>query len=417
MELQEKSFNLSKKFIENTPTTLKVDLMAMPIDLALQNFIDFKKVAVITRHSIRGEDYSELGDLIEIGQIAAENLGKKIKNLIGPHEVSYFSTNVARCKSTCKFINKGWNDDQDPEINLEKSPLIDSNYFDYSGTDWSWVNITNLVLNSEEIKEQALSWKENFLQEMPEGLSWWVSHDSFVLPLVYTLTNFDPQEYSRIKRFENLPWTSPLTGIIIAVGKDDEIFIKAITGLETGFVDSNDYDHDFTDDALIPQDLELNRHVATTYSHPDAVFINAFQDEDYIFDDETTKGNPLYCENLFEGCVGQCVSCQTCVDCQTDCYDSCVSCNSCQNCVDCQTGCQTRGYGYAGNLNSFGAMVPKEEVIGYDTYCRDGLTKLIRREKWTWTFKCDESCMQCNNESYSCNTCYTGEHIVYSGKK
>lgn len=389
-------------------STLKINLMNTPIELALKAFKDYDKVAIITRHSIRGEDYSAAGDLIEIGEMAAQKLGQRIRAAIGPHEITYFSTNVARCKSTCRFINRGLNETDEISINLEKEDLIHGDYFDYSGAN-GWEEIANLIKSSATISQKVNEWKNLFIQqEIPSGISWWVSHDSFVMPLIYHLTEFSPEDYSRANNFEGLPWSSPLTGIIIAI-KGEHVIINTVTGLETGFVDSANGQYDYYDDVFTGR-TGFKKQVATTKTHPDAVFLKAVPDENYIFDDTNNPGHPLYCTGTFEGCIGSCVNCQTCDSCQTQCFDACVSCNECQSCVSCQATCQTSGYGYPGNVSPRGYTVPLERVK-YVRLCSGNLTNSYYRKQITYVYKCDNSCMTCVAENYACSDCYTGEYL------
>ena len=56
----------------NLPDRYKTD-----VKVALKDFINYDKVAIVTRHSIRGDDTSASGPLTDLGKTAAENLGKK----------------------------------------------------------------------------------------------------------------------------------------------------------------------------------------------------------------------------------------------------------------------------------------------------------------------------------------------------
>lgn len=123
--------------------------------------------------------------------------------------------------------------------------------------------------------------------------------------------------------------------------------------------------------------------VANTVSHPKAKYVNAHPDDEYIFDKGGSNNNPIYCnENVFNGCIGDCVTCQVCVSsCNATCYSGCVNCHSCNSCVSCQTVCQTSGYSPYSTQN-------------YREY-----------------YKCHNYCMTCNNAVYGCSTCYTGTYV------
>lgn len=127
-----------------------------------------------------------------------------------------------------------------------------------------------------------------------------------------------------------------------------------------------------------------DHRVATTYSHPQAKYVKGKIDDEYVFDKNTTQNNPIYCDTeTYNGCIGDCVSCTTCVsDCNAHCFDKCVDCNTCQTCDSCQSVCQTSGYG-----------------------------PYVVSSTGKYYYKCNTFCMNCNNSVYGCNSCYTGTHI------
>lgn len=126
-----------------------------------------------------------------------------------------------------------------------------------------------------------------------------------------------------------------------------------------------------------------DHRVATTYSHPQAKYVKGKIDDEYVFDKNTTQNNPIYCDTeTYNGCIGDCVSCTTCVsDCNAHCFDKCVDCNTCQTCDSCQSVCQTSSYGPYAVSNG------------------------------KYYYKCNTFCMNCNNSIYGCTSCYTGTHI------
>ena len=386
MEMHKSSFEIPSeeynKQISNANISLRVNAGYLPIAEALKSFINYDKVAIITRHSIRGEDYSASGLLTDLGKTVAENLGKKLKAEFGERTITLYSTDTVRTRDTASLINKGWNNIETSEIDTSKD-IINGDYFEVSGT---WPEITESV-QTPELKDKVETWKSDFISEMPDGLSWWVSHDSLLVPLVYNLGNFNPEKYKQLYKLNKLPWVSPLTGIIIAI-KNDDIHIEAVTGLNTGFISSDDYNHDYSND-----DLNTNRLydlVATTFTHPNVTAeFKSKPDLSYVFD-HNMLSNPLYCQdNTYEGC-GQCVACQNCDSgCQTNCQQ-CDGCNACQTCFSCQSKCQNGEYNWT---------LYKEKI----TQC--------------------SSCVECNTcdgrytKSYvtacnPCNSCYTTEQVA-----
>lgn len=344
MEMHKSSFEIPSeeynKQISNANISLRVNAGYLPIAEALKSFIDYDKVAIITRHSVRGEDYSASGPLTELGKTAAENVGKQLKDQFGERSIALYSTNTIRTKDTASLINKGWNNVETSEIDTTKS-IIGGDYFGVSGV---WTDIVDNV-RTEAIKNKVNTWKSSFINEMPDGLSWWVSHDSLLVPLVYNLGNFNPEKYKQLYKLNKLPWVSPLTGIIIAI-KNDDIQIKVVTCLKDGFISSDDYEHDYSNE--LEEIQVLSNLVATTFTHPRASDSYKLKpDLSYVFDHNAiSASNPLYCQdNTYEGC-GQCVACQNCdAGCQTDCQQ-CDGCNACQTCFSCQAKCQNGGYSY-----------------------------------------------------------------------
>lgn len=379
----------SIKDISAKSTTLKINIASLPIEVALKDFIGYDKVAIVTRHSIRGDDTSASGPLTELGKTAAENLGKKLKDIFGQRNVKFFATDTVRTKDTCNFINKGWNGNQSPVIDVSKN-IINGNYFNVSG---SWHDITT-ISKTTAIKNKVAEWKNLFYDEMPDGISWWVSHDSFLVPIVYNTDNFNPAGLKDLLELSSDPWISPLTGIIIGI-KNDSAKVRIVTGLETGFIsDTGDWSHDYTDDVLNTRSAEKSKIVATTYTHPKAIGYNATADLDYIFDKGGTNNHPLYCVSDYEGC-GKCVSCQTCDGgCQTACQN-CDICDSCQTCVSCQTVCQTSGYS------------KQDAKVRVQNSCSDscqGCNTCVGGYRLVYKVSC-----------YPCNGCYNDVAKTWSG--
>lgn len=388
MEMHKSSFEVPsedyKKQITNGIYSLKVEAGSLNIIDALKSFIDYDKVAIITRHSIRGEDYSASGPLTDLGKTAAENVGKQLKAEFGERSIALYSTNTVRTRDTASLINKGWNDIETSEIDTSKD-IINGGYFEVSG---SWPEITESV-QTPEVKNKVETWKSDFIREMPDGLSWWVSHDSLLVPLVYNISDFNPEKYKQLYKFDYLPWVSPLSGIIIAI-KNDDIQIKVINCLETGFISSNDYDHDFEKDVLNPKELQEKNLVATTFTHPKVD--NTYKskpDLSYIFDKSGTNSYPLYCDSTYAGC-GSCVACQNCDSgCQTSCQE-CDGCNTCQTCYSCQALCQNGKYSYT---------LYKEKI----TQCSSCVECDTCDGRYTKSYVTD-----CN----PCNSCYTTEQVA-----
>lgn len=412
MEMHKSSFEVPSKDynkqITNGIYSLKVEAGSLNIVDALKSFIDYDKVAIITRHSIRGEDSSASGPLTELGKTAAENVGKQLKNQFGERSLALYSTNTIRTKDTVALINKGWNNVETSEIDTSKN-IINGGYFEVSG---SWPEITEIV-RMPEIKNKVETWKSNFISEMPNGLSWWVSHDSLLVPLVYNISDFNPEKYKQLYKFEYLPWVSPLSGIIIAI-KNDDIQIKVISCLETGFISSNDYGHDYTEDVENPEELRKKNLVATTFTHPrvDNTY-KSKPDLSYIFDRSDTNSNPLYCDSTYAGC-GSCVACQNCDSgCQTSCQ-GCDGCNSCQSCVSCQAKCQTEGYSwtlYKEKITECASCVDCRDCVGgytkkYVTDCNPCNSCYGQQQVKTWSqcSGCQWGCTGCN----LCNGCNDG---------
>ena len=372
MEIYKSSFKIPSdgynKQISNANISLRINAGYLPIIEALKSFISYDKVAIITCNSIE--------------TTAAENLGKKLKTEFGEKTLALYTTDYVKCKDTASFINKGWNGVESPNIDTTKN-IINDTYFGLSG---SWTNIvTNARTNN--IKKKAENWKSSFINEMPSGLSWWVSRDTLLVPLIYNLGNFNPEKYQQLYKLNNLPWISPLTGIIIAI-KGNDTYIDVVTGLNTGFISSDDTNHDYSnDDSTINK---LGDLVATTFTHPNVTSqFKSKPDISYIFDKSSTNSNPLYCDSAYAGC-GQCVACQNCDSgCQTSCQ-GCDGCNACQTCFSCQSKCQNGEYNWT---------LYKEKI----TQC--------------------SSCVECNTcvnkytKSYvtacnPCNSCYTTEQVA-----
>ena len=407
MEIHKSSFEISSeeynKQISNANISLRVSAGYLPIAEALKSFIDYDKVAIITRHSIRGGDSSASGPLTELGKTVAENLGKKLKTIFGKKTIALYATDFVRCKDTANLINKGWNDIESSSIDTTKN-IINGGYFGISG---SWTDIVNNV-RTDNIKNKVNIWKSSFINEMPNGLSWWVSHDSLLVPLIYNLGNFNPEKYKQLYKLNKLPWISPLTGIIIAI-KGNDTYIDVVTGLNTGFISSDDTSHDYSnDDSTINK---LGDLVATTFTHPNVTSqFKSKPDTSYIFDKSSTSSNPLYCDSTYAGC-GQCVACQNCDSgCQTSCQ-GCDGCNACQTCFSCQAKCQTQGYSwtlYTEKITACSSCVTCATCVGgytksYVTDCNPCNSCYTTEQVATWSecSGCQWGCTSCT----SCNGC------------
>lgn len=393
MEIYKSSFKIPSdgynKQISNANISLRINAGYLPIIEALKSFISYDKVAIITCNSIE--------------TTAAENLGKKLKTEFGEKTLALYTTDYVKCKDTASFINKGWNGVESPNIDTTKN-IINDTYFGLSG---SW---TNIVTNArtDNIKKKAENWKSSFINEMPSGLSWWVSRDTLLVPLIYNLGNFNPEKYQQLYKLNNLPWISPLTGIIIAI-KGNDTYIDVVTGLNTGFISSDDTSHDYSnDDSTINK---LGDLVATTFTHPNVTSqFKSKPDVSYIFDKSNTNSNPLYCDSAYAGC-GQCVSCQNCDSgCQTSCQ-GCNGCNNCQSCVSCQAKCQTQGYSwtlYTEKITACSSCVTCATCVGgytkpYVTDCNPCNSCYTTEQVATWSecSGCQWGCTSCT----SCNGC------------
>lgn len=393
-----------KKQVTKGKYSLKVEAGFLNIVDALKDFINYDKVAIITRHSIRGEDSSDSGQLTNLGKIAAENVGKQLKAQFGGMPIILYSTNTVRTKDTAALINKGWNDAETSKIDTSKD-IINKDYFGVSGT---WPEITENVRTSK-FKNKVEVWKSNFIDEMPDGLSWWVSHDSLLVPLIYNISDFNPEKYKQLYKLEYLPWVSPLSGIIIAI-KNGDIQIKVISCLETGFISSNDYEHSFEEDIRNPNKLQEKNLVATTLIHPKIDdTCKSKPDLSYIFDKSGINSHPLYCNSTYDGCES-CIACQNCDNgCQS--CQKCDGCNTCQTCYSCQALCQNGKYSWT---------LYKEKITSCDSciecnLCVDGYTKSFYTDcnpcnacydhqqvsVWTECFGCQWGCTTCT----SCNGC------------
>lgn len=407
MEMHKSSFEIPSeeynKQISNANISLRVNAGYLPIAEALKSFIDYDKVAIITRHSIRGEDYSVSGPLTDLGKTVAEDLGKTLKAEFGEKTLALYATDFIRTKDTASLINKGWNDIETSQIDTTKD-IISSDYFGLSG---SWTDIATNA-QTDGIKNKVEIWKSLFIEGMPDGLSWWVSHDSLLVPLVYHLGNFNPEKYKQLYELSNLPWVSPLTGIIIAI-RDNDVHIEVVTGLNIGFISSEDYNYDYSNDG---HDVnKLRDLVATTLTHPRVTTeFNSKPDLSYIFD-HSNISNPLYCQdNTYDGC-GQCVACQNCDNgCQTSCQ-GCDGCNACQTCFSCQAKCQTEGYSwtlYKEKITTCSSCVECDICVGgytksYVTNCNPCNSCYTTEQVSTWSecSGCQWGCTSCT----SCNGC------------
>ena len=403
MEIYKSSFKIPSdgynKQISNANISLRINAGYLPITEALKSFISYDKVAIITCNSIEAT--------------VAENLGKKLKTEFGEKTLALYTTDYVKCKDTARFINKGWNGVESPNIDTTKN-IINDTYFGLSG---SW---TNIVTNArtDNIKKKAENWKSSFINEMPSGLSWWVSRDTLLVPLIYNLGNFNPEKYQQLYKLNNLPWISPLTGIIIAI-KGNDTYINVVTGLNTGFISSDDTSHDYSnDDSTINK---LGDLIATTFTHPNVTSqFKSKPDISYIFDKSSTNSNPLYCDSAYAGC-GQCVACQNCDSgCQTSCQ-GCDGCNACQTCFSCQSKCQNGEYSwtlYKEKITQCSSCVECNICVNkytksYVTACNPCNSCYTTEQVATWS-ECSgcqwgcTSCTSCNhcNGCDSCNNCY-----------
>lgn len=393
MEIYKSSFKIPSdgynKQISNANISLRINAGYLPITEALKSFISYDKVAIITCNSIEAT--------------VAENLGKKLKTEFGEKTLALYTTDYVKCKDTARFINKGWNGVESPNIDTTKN-IINDTYFGLSG---SWTNIVTNV-RTDNIKKKAENWKSSFINEMPSGLSWWVSRDTLLVPLIYNLGNFNPEKYQQLYKLNNLPWISPLTGIIIAI-KGNDTYIDVVTGLNTGFISSDDTSHDYSnDDSTINK---LGDLVATTFTHPNVTSqFKSKPDISYIFDKSSTNSNPLYCDSAYAGC-GQCVACQNCdAGCQTACQ-GCNGCNNCQSCASCQAKCQTQGYSwtlYTEKITACSSCVTCATCVGgytkpYVTDCNPCNSCYTTEQVATWSecSGCQWGCTSCT----SCNGC------------
>ena len=393
MEIYKSSFKIPSdgynKQVSNANISLRINAGYLPITEALKSFISYDKVAIITCNSIEAT--------------VAENLGKKLKTEFGEKTLTLYTTDYVKCKDTARFINKGWNGVESPNIDTTKN-IINDTYFGLSG---SWANIVTNA-RTDNIKKKAENWKSSFVNEMPSGLSWWVSRDTLLVPLIYNLGNFNPEKYQQLYKLNNLPWISPLTGIIIAI-KGNDTYIDVVTGLNTGFISSDDTSHDYSnDDSTINK---LGDLVATTFTHPNVTSqFKSKPDVSYVFDNSSTNSNPLYCDSTYAGC-GQCVSCQNCDGgCQTACQ-GCNGCNNCQSCVSCQAKCQTQGYSwtlYTEKITACSSCVTCATCVGgytksYVTDCNPCNSCYTTEQVATWSecTGCQWGCTSCT----SCNGC------------
>lgn len=224
-----------------------------------------KKVALVMRHSIR-EDIAANGSggmLTEQGKRAAQAVGANIK-IPANIPVTYYGTWVQRTIDTCKNIEYGRTGNYDVTVNhspvINGKEILNGGYFQIGDGDIEngWPGQTDYSLGLKkydfmlEPKKGAEDWLKGMLSVMPNGLSIWVSHDFQMVPLLYNLTGMTVSEANEIKQrngFRQNPWTCPLTGIAI-INDDGNISVKRIKGLKNGFISSDDYGHDFTQDML-----------------------------------------------------------------------------------------------------------------------------------------------------------------------
>lgn len=325
----------SLKNISVNSKTLRVDYVSLPIEVALKDFSDYDRVAIILNCSTA--DTSVYGQIVSNNtQIFARELGEKLQDIFGQKNVSLYAKNTDLAKNVCSTIDKYWNNHQSPAVHI--SSMIDGNTFGVSG---SWDDII-AQSKTAAIKGQVSLWQKAFANNMPSGLSLWVTDDIVLVPIVYNTENFDPVVAKTALNLSTEPWISPFTGVIVGV-KNNSVNARIISGLSIGFIDTR-HSHDFLvhmPNIVNDEHIKRSRLVATTYRYPNATG-SLKADLDYTFDKGNTNNHPLYCVSPFGGC-GACLTCQTCVSgCQA--CASCDSCDSCQNCNSCQTVCQTSGY-------------------------------------------------------------------------
>lgn len=325
----------SLKNISVDSTTLKVDCVSLPIEVALKDFSDYDRVAIILNcSSVDLTYYSE--SVSSPIYSAAANLGRKLQNIFGQKDVSLYAKNTDLARNVCTSIDKYWNNHQ--SFSIKTSSMIDGNTFGVSG---SWDNII-AQSKTTNMKSQVGYWQKSFASSLPSGLSLWVTDDIVLVPIIYNTEMFDPEAAKTALNISTYPWISPLTGVIVGV-KNNSVNARIISGLEVGFISTGGQDNPFVHmTALVNNDLaRRNKRVATTYRYPN-VTGNLKADLDYTFDKGNTNNHPLYCVSPFDGC-GACLKCQKCVSGCQACVN-CDSCDSCQNCNSCQTVCQTSGY-------------------------------------------------------------------------
>ena len=325
----------SLKNISVDSTTLKVNCVSLPIEVALKDFSDYDKVAIILNCSSVDLTYYSESVSSPIYR-AAENLGRKLQNIFGQKDVSLYTKNTSLARNVCISIDKYWNNHQSPAVHI--SSMIDGNTFGVSG---SWDNII-AQSKTAVMKSQVGYWQKSFTNDMPSGLSLWVTDDIVLVPIIYNTEKFDPEAAKTALNISTYPWISPLTGVIVGV-KNNSVNARIISGLEVGFISTVGKDNPYVHmTALVDNNLaKRDKRIATTYRYPN-VTGNLKADLDYIFDKGNTNSHPLYCVSTFNGC-GSCLNCQKCVSGCQACVN-CDSCDSCQNCVSCQTVCQTSGY-------------------------------------------------------------------------
>lgn len=325
----------SLKNISIDSKTLKVDYVSIPIEVALKDFSDYDKVAIILNCST--VEASEYGQFVSRHIYKeAENLGRKLQNIFGQKDISLYAKNTDLARNVCISIDKYWNNHQSPSIHI--SSMIDGNTFGVSG---SWDNII-AQSKTTNMKSQVGYWQKSFVSVMPSGLSLWVTDDIVLVPIIYNTEMFDPEAAKTALNISTYPWISPLTGVIVGI-KNKSVDARIISGLELGFLDTKWSNNPFTHMTAIADNGKAKRdkRVATTYRYPN-VTGNLKADLDYTFDKGNTNNHPLYCVSPFDGC-GACLNCQKCVSGCQACVN-CDSCDSCQNCNSCQTVCQTSGY-------------------------------------------------------------------------
>ena len=256
--------NTSLKNISVDSTTLKVDRVSLPIEVALKDFSNYDKVAIILNcSSVDLTYYSE--SISSPIYSAAANLGKKLQNIFGQKDVLLYAKNTDLARNVCISIDKYWNNHQ--SFSIHTSSMIDGNPFNVSG---SWDDII-AQSKTAGIKANVAMWQNAFANSLSSGLSLWVTDDIVLVPIIYNTDGFDPEVTKAALNLSTGPWISPLTGVIVGV-KNNSVNARIISGLEVGFIGTGGSNNPYVHmTALVNNDLaKRDKRVATTYKYPNA---------------------------------------------------------------------------------------------------------------------------------------------------